>query len=383
MKQTFGALSAALLVLCHAPGAYAGDASNSLNEIVREAMARTDVKGLAIAVIEDGKVSRVEAFGIRNDQGDLLTTNTVMYGASLTKAVVGYLAAQLAAEERLDLDRPIADLLPEPLPSYGNLDAYGHWGDLASDDRWRSITPRMVLTHSTGFANFAFLEPDRRLRIHFDPGTRYAYSGEGMMLLQFGLERGMGLDLERELENRFFKPLGLTRTSLKWREDFADDLADGWDTEGTPHPHDDRSRVRAAGSMDTTIADMAKMAAYMVRRDGLPQSWQKNYPGGSLAITTKQQFPTLLPEAPKAERPAAMAGLGVVTFSGPQGPGWYKGGHNDITANTLVCLSERQRCVLILSNDVRAEKAFPALVRAVLGETGVPYRWEYPGLDSY
>jgi hypothetical protein len=39
--------------------------------------------------------------------------------------------------------------------------------------------------------------------------------------------------------------------------------------------------------------------------------------------------------------------------------------------------------VLILSNDVRAERAFPMLVRSVLGETGVPYRWEYPGLAAY
>ncbi|MFK9743577.1 serine hydrolase, partial [Escherichia coli] len=94
---------------------------------------------------------------------------TVMYGASLTKAIVGYLAAQLAGEKRLDIDRPIAALLPQPLPSYGNIDAYGHWGDLEDDPRWRLITPRMTLTHPTGFANFAFLEPDRRLHIHFAP----------------------------------------------------------------------------------------------------------------------------------------------------------------------------------------------------------------------
>lgn len=70
----------------------------------------------------------------------------------------------------------------------------------------------------------------------------------------------------------------------------------------------------------------------------------------------------------------------MIGFTGPQGPGWYKGGHNDTTANTLVCLQTSRRCVLILSNDVRAERAFPKLVRSVLGETGVPYRWEYPDL---
>jgi hypothetical protein len=67
----------------------------------------------------------------------------------------------------------------------------------------------------------------------------------------------------------------------------------------------------------------------------------------------------------------------VVTFTGPQGPGFFKGGHNDSTANTLVCVETSSRCVLILSNDVRSEPAFATLVRFILGDTGVPYDWEY------
>lgn len=373
----------AIAALSLAGGAFAQDSLLPLDRAARAAMEQSGAKGLAIAVIDEGQVVSVRTYGVRNGKGDPLTTETVMYGASLTKAVFGYLAAQLAAENRIDLDRPIADLLSDPLPSYGNLDAYGNWGDLASDDRWKLITPRMVLTHSTGFANFAFLEPDGHLRIHFDPGTRYAYSGEGMMLLQFGLERGLGMNIEKELQQRYFQPLGMTRTSLMWRADFADDLADGWDANGNIVPHDERRHVRAAGSMDTTITDMAQMAAYMVRGDGLSPEWRRLYPGGALPITTKQQFPTLLPDAPEADRPQAKAGWGVIAFSGPQGPGWYKGGHNDTTANTLVCLKEGQRCVLILSNDVRAESAFPKLVRIALGETGVPYRWEYSDLQEY
>ena len=143
----------------------AQDISPALDQAAREAMAQTGAKGLAIAVIDNGQVSAVRAYGVRNARGEPLAPDTVMYGASLTKAVFGYLVIQLAAEGRIDLDRPIAELLPDPLPSYGNVDAYGHWGDLASDERWRSITPRMALNHSTGFANFAFLEPDGRLRM--------------------------------------------------------------------------------------------------------------------------------------------------------------------------------------------------------------------------
>lgn len=357
--------------------------SDNLDEAVRRAMRETGARGIAVAVVDRGLVSTVRAFGSRNAAGQPLTTTTVMYGASLTKALVGYLAAELAAEGIIDLDRPIADLLAKPLPTYGNLDAYGHWQDLLGDERWRSITPRMTLTHSTGFANFAQLEPDRRLRIHFEPGSRYAYSGEGVMLLQFGLERGLGLDLEAELRRRFFVPFGMIRTSLRWREDFATDLADGWDADGKPHPHDERSRVRAAGSMDTTISDMARMAAAVVAGRGVARSARASFAHGTLPITTRRQFPTLLPDDPPDERPSASAALGVIAFDGPQGHGFYKGGHDDITANTMVCLDRRRRCVVILSNDARAERAFPTLVRRVLGDTGVPFRWEYPGLADY
>ena len=67
----------------------------------------------------------------------------------------------------------------------------------------------------------------------------------------------------------------------------------------------------------------------------------------------------------------------MVVFDGPQGAGFFKGGHNDSTGNTWVCVKQGRRCVVILGNDVRAERAFPRLVAFVLGETGVPWRWEY------
>lgn len=344
----------------------------------RRAMAETQANGLAIAVIDHGRVVSVEAFGKRNAKGDPLTVDTVMYGASITKAVFGYLVMQLADEGKVDLDRPIAAMLPRPIPDYGNLDAYGNWGDLAGDDRWKAITPRMAMTHSTGFANFSFLEPDRKLRIHFDPGTHFSYSGEGILLLQFGLEQGLGLNVGAELQRRFFGPLGMTRTSLMWRPDFAANLADGWTGDGTVEPHDERSKVRVAGSMDTTITDLARFAAYMVRGGGLSRSAAAERVRDSLPITTATQFPNFLPDVPADKRvPGLAAGIGVIAFTGPQGPGWFKGGHNEATGNTLVCVERGERCVLILANDVRAERAFPMLVKAALGETGAPFGWEY------
>lgn len=350
----------------------------ALDAEVARVMDATGAQGLAIAVIDDGRVVHVSAHGKRNAAGDPLQVDTVMYGASLTKAVFAYTVMQLVEEGVLELDRPIGGYFPEPLTDYPAVPGYGPWPDLAGDERWKAITPRILLTHSAGFANFAFLEPDGKLRIHFDPGTRYAYSGEGLILLQYVLERGMGLDVGQEMQRRVFDRFRMPRTGMTWRDDFAGNLADGWTADGQVEPHDARSRVRAAGSMDTTIADMAQFAAACINGQGLSAQGALALTSPQLPITTASQFPTLQPELPEPERRADLAaGLGVVVFEGPQGAGFFKGGHNDSTGNTWVCVQARKRCVVILSNDVRAERAFPRLVAFVLGETGVPWTWEY------
>lgn len=342
-------------------------------------------RGMAVAVVDGGKVVHVAAYGYRNAAGEPLQTDTVMYAASLTKMAFGHLIAQLAQDKVIDLDASIASALDRPLPDYpAEPKKYADYTVLAGDERWRRLTPRLLLNHASGFANFAFLEPDGKLKFHFDPGSRYGYSGEGLILLQFVLERGLGQDVGTLMQQRVFDRFGMRRTSMMWREDFATNLADGWTAEGTTEPHDERSRVRAAGSMDTTIADMGNFAAGYVSGQGLSASMRRELVRPQLPITTASQFPTLQPELPVAQRRKDLAaGLGVVTFSGPQGAGFYKGGHDDAVGNTLVCVEQGQRCVVILGNDVRAEAAFPALVRFVLGETGVPWEWEYGATKAF
>jgi CubicO group peptidase (beta-lactamase class C family) len=356
-----------------------GASSMNLKAAAKDAMHTTGARGLALALIENGQVSSIGAFGDRNAAGDPLDAATVMYGASLTKAVFAYTVMQLVDEGRIGLDQPIASMLSKPLPDHDDAaNLYADYRSLKNDGRWRKLTPRMLLSHSSGFANFGFLEPDGKLKFHFEPGRRYAYSGDGIILLQFALERGLGLDLGAEMQRRVFDRFGMTRTSMKWRDDFRPNLADGWKQDGSVEPHDERSSVRAAGSMDTTIADFAKFAAAFVRGDGLTPDSARAMRTAQLPITTRSQFPTLQPEAPPGARvPGLGAGLGVVVFQGPQGRGFFKGGHNDSTGNMWVCIERGQRCAVILSNDVRAEAAFPAIVRALLGETGMPWRWEY------
>jgi CubicO group peptidase (beta-lactamase class C family) len=357
----------------------------------KKLMAESHANGMAVAVIDHGQVKYVQSYGIRDAKGDPLQTDTVMYAASLTKAVFAYTVMTLVDQGRIKLDVPIRDDLDKPLPEYDPekifAGKYGPYQDLASDPRWEKITPRMCLTHSTGFNNFWFLEPDQKLRIHFEPGTRFSYSGEGFSLLQFVIEngkksQGLGLDLGT-LTGNIFARLGMTRTSLMTtnRPDFAagdGGWADGWNDKGEAQPHSKRSKVRVAGSMSTTITDFSKFAAALVRGEGLRATSRSEMLKPSLHITTVTEFPVFGADLPVArQRKDLYAGLGVVVFEGPQGPGYFKGGHDEQTGNTMVCLEKSERCVVILSNDVRAEIGYPEMVKFILGETGVPYDWEY------
>src|SRR5690349_8070426 len=67
----------------------------ALDAEAMRAMAATGAKGLAIAVIDDGQVVAVRAYGARNAKGEPLQTDTVMYGASITKTVFASLVTQL------------------------------------------------------------------------------------------------------------------------------------------------------------------------------------------------------------------------------------------------------------------------------------------------
>ncbi len=343
----------------------------------QQLMKRENVQGMALAVIEDGEVVHVAAYGRRNVERDLpLTTDTIMYGASLTKTAFAYMVLQLVDEGRLDLDTSVAELLPRPLPAYDEGD--DDYSDLAGDERWRSLTPRILMTHTTGFANFRWLEEDQRLRFHHDPGSRYGYSGEGFYILQLILEQGLGLDVGKEMQTRVFDRFGMTNTSMSWRPDFATNLADGYGLDGSMEPHDERSAVSAAGSMDTSIADQARLWAGVVRGDGLSAVSRAELVRPQFPITSRHQFPTLMTDTePRNAQIGLAAGLGLVTFQDTSGPAWFKGGHNPWTGNMVICLENKKRCVVMLANDVRAERIYPELARAVLGDSKMPWKWEY------
>jgi CubicO group peptidase (beta-lactamase class C family) len=343
-----------------------------VDAIVGEAMNTREVPGLGVALIDDGRVVFARTYGKRSlELGLPLQKDTVMYGASLTKATFAYMVMQLVDEKKISLDAPIGTYLAKPLPSYER-DA-----DLAGDARWSKLTFRILLNHTTGFANFRQLEPDQKLKFHWDPGTRYAYSGEGLLLAQFVLEEGLKMDVGKEMQARIFDRFGMMRTSMTWREDFAANFAQGYTESGALLEHNRRHSARVAGSMDTSLGDWANFLAVVARGEGLSKPARYEMIRRTIVIDSARQFPTLSEARTDQWEPIGLGyAVGWGVFETPYGLAFFKEGHDDGTANYAVCIAERRDCILLMSNSVRAEAIFVSLVHKLLGDIPIPADWE-------
>jgi CubicO group peptidase (beta-lactamase class C family) len=351
--------------------------AGAIDERVRTQMAANHVPGLALALIRGGHVAYLQTYGLRNVEEKLpLTPDTILYGASLTKATFAYMVMQLVDEHRVDLDRPLAEYLPKPLPDYDD------YADLVSDPRWRTLTMRMLLSHTSGFSNFRHLtregyDPKAKLTFYFDPGSRFAYSGEGLLLAQRTLERGLSLDVGAEMKRRVFDRFGMTRTSMTWRDSFAANLAEGYTIDEKLQEHDRRDNVSAAGSMDTTITDWSRFLAGVARGEGLSAASKAQMIREQIRIHSAAQFPTLGDDTTRDYDAIKLGyGLGWGEFETPFGHAFFKEGHDEGTANYALCVESRQACILLMSNSVRAEGIFKALVDEFMGDTHLPWKWE-------
>jgi len=344
------------------------------DETIKDLMDHAHVTGMNVGIIRDNQIVYIKSFGYKNKPaGQLADTATCMYAASLSKAVFAYLVMQLAGENLIDPDKPLYTYLPKPLPEYPD------YKDLEGDDRWRLITARHCLSHTTGFPNLRWFNPrgNKKLEIFFTPGSRYAYSGEGLMLLQLVVETVTGKSLEDLAQQRIFGPFGMRRTGYVWQPAFDEDFAVGHTARADTVVKRRRNKPNAAGSMETTIADYTRfLAAVMQHRDITPKAWDEML-SPQIAIYEKRQFPSLNTDSTLANRGKELSyGLGWGLFRDPTaGRVFFKEGHDDGWQNYSICIPERKEAYVFLSNSDNAEKIYTELVRRLTGIT-IPWEWE-------
>jgi serine-type D-Ala-D-Ala carboxypeptidase/endopeptidase len=344
-----------------------------------EALARAaDVQGLTVTIFSDAEKVYSRAFGAADlPAGRPLRTSTEIYGASLSKAVFSVLVMRLVEQGVLDLDKPLQDYVSEPLWQNRGASWHEDLRDLRTDPRYRRITARMSMSHTTGLPGWRWFEPDRKLRIHFEPGERFSYSGEGMTLLQIVIEKVTGKPLERLMQEHVFGPYGMAMSSYTWQPRFEADYAVGHASDGTVHPKDKDNAARAPSTLETTTDDYARFMTAVLRGEGLSQaSWNEIF-RPQVRIRSRTQFGPGASETTSAYDPIELSyGLGWGLQRTPHGWGAFKEGHGDGFQHYSIVYPARKLGVLLMSNSDNAERIFGHLLRLTIADTSTPLAWE-------
>jgi len=219
----------------------------TVERLVPLLMKEHHVPAVSIALVKDRRVAFSKAWGVADAKtGAPATTGTLFEVASMTKPAFAYLALKLVEEGKLDLDRPLSEIVDLPaVPGQPEL---------------TRVTPRMVLSHTSGLPNWrpGGEERDGPLPVLFEPGSRFGYSGEAFFLLQRAVEKVAGTPLETWAKGALFAPLGMERASFAWVPELDAALATGHDEDGMPKARARYRHANAAYTLVTTAPDYAR-----------------------------------------------------------------------------------------------------------------------------
>jgi serine-type D-Ala-D-Ala carboxypeptidase/endopeptidase len=352
----------------------------ALTARIEELTRAARVQGLTVTVFNDARTVYSRAFGAADlPAGRPLRTDTELYGASLSKAVFGVLVMKLVEQGVIDLDTPLQSYVDGPLwqnRSRSEKAWHENLGDLRDEPRTGRITARMCLSHTTGFPNWRWFEPDQKLRIHFAPGERFSYSGEGMTVLQIVLEKLTGKPLEQLMQEQIFGPYGMRTSSYTWQARFEKDYAVGHQADGSVYEKDKDNAARAPSTLETTTEDYARFMAAVLRGEGLRQaSWDEIF-RPQVRIRTRSQYgPGTAEETAANDGIQISYGLGWGLYRTPHGWGAFKEGHGDGFQHYSIVFPAQRMGVLLMSNSDNAESIFGHLMAVTIADTTMPLEW--------
>jgi CubicO group peptidase (beta-lactamase class C family) len=342
------------------------------------------VTGLGVSILNENEIVYQNAFGYADFKSkELLRTDHVFYGASFSKAVFGYLVAQLAVEGVIDLDKPLQQYLDTPIPDYQFEKEWRGYRNLKNDRRYEKLTARMCLSHTTGFPNWRWMTKDfdfyeiGRIRFLIDPGERFSYSGEGINLLQFVLEKITNKGLEELASERIFKPLKMGMTSYVWQTRFSDQYCSGHSPSHQPILKDIQDEAGAAGSMETTIEDYTRFFQAVMKEVDQKTAIGKLMLEPNVRIKSKAQFGSQSWEDTDENDAIELSyGLGWGLLNSPYGPGMFKEGHDQGFQHYSIMFPDQKIGVIIMTNCDNGESIFKDLLEITIGDVYTPWKWE-------
>ena len=244
---------AALLCFLRVQGQHTA-ASSQTDEYVRLMMLKKHIPALSVAVLKDGKILKIQNYGLANiETHSPATSQTVYKIGSLSKQFIAAAMMLLQQDEKINPDDRVSKYL-DSLPS-----------------AWQSITIRNLLTHTSGLVRDAPdfdplkvrpLSEDIKaiysLPLDFTPGTQWDYSNMNYYVLAAVIEKVTGVNWAEWISKHIFKPCGMNQTRTVSMTDLILNRANGYKRKGEGWENADIwLALRPSGAFLSSINDLA------------------------------------------------------------------------------------------------------------------------------
>jgi CubicO group peptidase (beta-lactamase class C family) len=328
-------------------------------------MKDADVPGLGIGLLRDGKLVWHRAFGVKNSQtNELVDDTTVFEAASLSKPVFAYAVLKLVDEGKFDIDKPLNQYLP------GNELVGG-------DTRLGLITARRVLSHTTGLPNWRGMG---YMKIHFTPGERFSYSGEGMVYLSKVIEHVTGEPFNDFMKRKVFSPLGMVNSSYVWEKSYEKLKTFRHNGLGQPTGKG-QFTANAAASLHTTVEDYGRFIAAMVAGTGLKPETRKLMLTPQIQVREGGAQSILRPDSKTRSDIAWGLGWGLQTTG--DGLSFWHWGDNGNSKAFVVVFDKPKLGVVVFANSANGLSIMREIVADAVGGAQPALDWlDYESYDS-
>ncbi len=310
--------------------------TDSIESFIEQQMKILKVPGVSTAIINNGKVAYHLVKGYSNlETKQQVSKKTIFEGASLSKPLFAYMIMTIVEEGKLDLDKPLHEYLP--------------YKDIDYDKRYKKITARMVLTHTSGFPNWRTNHEEGKLFISFEPGSAFQYSGEGYQYLAKVVAHILNTDdrgLEKAYQARIANPLNLEYTKYLQDSNNMKNKAEGYKDGSVMGEDEDPEVFGSAFSIHSEALDFSKWLIALIHREGLSEE--------SYNELFKSQF--VLPEGhPQTEAGVTDWTLGFAKATMPFGSAFGHGGNNPGYTSLFMIAPEAKWGYVMFTNADQSE----------------------------